>query len=146
MQTKRKERSFPMKRTHSIFVIMAVVVAALCLASCEETTPVVGERKTFYGKWKCNFTTSDTPPEGVLFRIRKGDVITFNNSGSYDLVHSDGKKEHGLWLEKQDRILSFKPDAQPEYFNFTYTALDENILTLMYSSDYRFNLRRLKSD
>ena len=96
-----------MKRTHSFFVIMAIVAAALCFASCEETPPVVGEEQTIPGRWKCNFTTSDTPPEGVLFWIRKGDTITFRDF-SYELVRSNGEVEEGKW-QKIGNTLRFIP-------------------------------------
>lgn len=109
-----------MKRTHSFFVIMAIVAAALCFASCEETPPVVGEEQTIPGRWKCNFTTSDTPPEGVLFWIRKGDIITFRDS-SYELVRSNGEVEEGKW-QKIGSTLRFIPILQ-EIFSISCVML-----------------------
>lgn len=134
-----------MKRTHSFFVIMAVVVAALCLASCEETTPVVGEEQTIIGRWKCTFTTSDTPPEGVLFWIRKGDIITFRDF-SYELVRSNGEVEEGKW-QKIGSTLRFIPILQESFFDFLCDA-DNIYITLIYPTElnYLIRLERLYTD
>lgn len=134
-----------MKRTHSFFVIMAVVVAALCLVSCEETTPAVGEEQTIPGRWKCNFTTSDTPPEGVLFWIRKGDIITFRDS-SYELVRSNGEVEEGKW-QKIGSTLRFIPILQESFFDFLCDA-DNIYITLIYPTElnYLIRLDRLYTD
>ena len=127
-----------MKRTHSIFVTLAFVVAALCLASCEETTPVVGEEQTIIGRWKCTFTTSDTPPEGVLFWIRKGDIITFRDF-SYELVRSDGEIELGRW-QKIGNTLRFIPNLQENYFEFLCDAdmFSIKLIKLIYPTELNY--------
>ena len=134
-----------MKRTHSFFVIMAIVAAALCFASCEETPPVVGEEQTIPGRWKCNFTTSDTPPEGVLFWIRKGDIITFRDF-SYELVRSNGEVEEGKW-QKIGSTLRFIPILQESFFDFLCDA-DSIYITLIYPTElnYLIRLDRLYTD
>ena len=134
-----------MKRTHSFFVIMAIVAAALCFASCEETPPVVGEEQTIPGRWKCNFTTSDTPPEGVLFWIRKGDTITFRDF-SYELVRSNGEVEEGKW-QKIGSTLRFIPILQESFFDFLCDA-DNIYITLLYPTElnYLIRLDRLYTD
>jgi len=134
-----------MKRTHSFFVIMAIVAAALCFASCEETPPVVGEEQTIPGRWKCNFTTSDTPPEGVLFWIRKGDTITFRDF-SYELVRSNGEVEEGKW-QKIGSTLRFIPILQESFFDFLCDA-DSIYITLIYPTElnYLIRLDRLYTD
>lgn len=134
-----------MKRTHSFFVIMAIVAAALCFASCEETPPVVGEEQTIPGRWKCNFTTSDTPPEGVLFWIRKGDTITFRDF-SYELVRSNGEVEEGKW-QKIGSTLRFIPILQESFFDFLCDA-DNIYITLIYPTElnYLIRLNRLYTD
>lgn len=134
-----------MKRTHSFFVIMAIVAAALCFASCEETPPVVGEEQTIPGRWKCNFTTSDTPPEGVLFWIRKGDIITFRDF-SYELVRSNGEVEEGKW-QKIGSTLRFIPILQESFFDFLCDA-DNIYITLIYPTElnYLIRLERLYTD
>ncbi len=134
-----------MKRTHSFFVIMAIVAAALCFASCEETPPVVGEEQTIPGRWKCNFTTSDTPPEGVLFWIRKGDIITFRDF-SYELVRSNGEVEEGKW-QKIGSTLRFIPILQESFFDFLCDA-DNIYITLIYPTElnYLIRLDRLYTD
>lgn len=134
-----------MKRTHSFFVIMAIVAAALCFASCEETPPVVGEEQTIPGRWKCNFTTSDTPPEGVLFWIRKGDTITFRDF-SYELVRSNGEVEEGKW-QKIGSTLRFIPILQESFFDFLCDA-DNIYITLIYPTElnYLIRLDRLYTD
>ena len=134
-----------MKRTHSFFVIMAIVAAALCFASCEETPPVVGEEQTIPGRWKCNFTTSDTPPEGVLFWIRKGDTITFREF-SYELVRSNGEVEEGKW-QKIGSTLRFIPILQESFFDFLCDA-DNIYITLIYPTElnYLIRLDRLYTD
>ena len=134
-----------MKRTHSFFVIMAIVAAALCFASCEETPPVVGEEQTIPGRWKCNFTTSDTPPEGVLFWIRKGDIITFLDF-SYELVRSNGEVEEGKW-QKIGSTLRFIPILQESFFDFLCDA-DSIYITLIYPTElnYLIRLDRLYTD
>jgi hypothetical protein len=134
-----------MKRTHSFFVIMALVAAALCFASCEETPPVVGEEQTIPGRWKCNFTTSDTPPEGVLFWIRKGDTITFRDF-SYELVRSNGEVEEGKW-QKIVSTLRFIPILQESFFDFLCDA-DNIYITLIYPTElnYLIRLDRLYTD
>lgn len=134
-----------MKRTHSFFVIMALVAAALCFASCEETPPVVGEEQTIPGRWKCNFTTSDTPPEGVLFWIRKGDTITFRDF-SYELVRSNGEVEEGKW-QKIGSTLRFIPILQESFFDFLCDA-DNIYITLIYPTElnYLIRLDRLYTD
>ncbi len=133
-----------MKRTLSIFVIMAFVVAALCLVSCEGTTPVVGEEQTISGRWKCVFTTSDTPPEGVLLRIQKGDMITFYGVSRYELVHSDGGLETGK-CEKRGNTLRFIPDFQQAYFDFS-CDVDFVSMHLVYQSNYIIRLERFYAD
>lgn len=127
-----------MKRTHSFFVIMAIVAAALCFASCEETPPVVGEEQTIPGRWKCNFTTSDTPPEGVLFWIRKGDTITFRDF-SYELVRSNGEVEEGKW-QKIGSTLRFIPILQESFFDFLCDA-DNIYITLIYPTELNYLIR-----
>ena len=124
---------------------MAVVVAALCLVSCEETPPVVGEEQTIPGRWKCNFTTSDTPPEGVLFWIRKGDTITFRDF-SYELVRSNGEVEEGKW-QKIGSTLRFIPILQESFFDFLCDA-DNIYITLIYPTElnYLIRLDRLYTD
>ena len=124
---------------------MAIVVAALCFASCEETPPVVGEEQTIPGRWKCNFTTSDTPPEGVLFWIRKGDIITFLDF-SYELVRSNGEVEEGKW-QKIGSTLRFIPILQESFFDFLCDA-DSIYITLIYPTElnYLIRLDRLYTD
>lgn len=124
---------------------MAVVVAALCFASCEETPPVVGEEQTISGRWKCIFTTSDTPPEGVLFWIRKGDIITFRDF-SYELVRSNGEVEKGKW-QKIGSTLRFIPILQESFFDFLCDA-DNIYITLIYPTElnYLIRLDRLYTD
>ena len=122
---------------------MAFVVAALCLASCEETTPVVGEEQTIPGRWKCTY--SDTPPEGVLFWIRKGDIITFRDF-SYELVRSNGEVEEGKW-QKIGSTLRFIPILQESFFDFLCDA-DNIYITLIYPTElnYLIRLDRLYTD
>lgn len=127
-----------MKRTHSFFVIMAVVVAALCLVSCEETTPVVGEEQTIPGRWKCTY--SDTPPEGATFWIRKGETIIISGNNSYDLDHGDGTAEHGVCVWSMNEI-RFKPLTQRDYFVFKYST-DTYYITLSYSRGHQIQLVR----
>ena len=124
---------------------MAIVAAALCFASCEETPPVVGEEQTIPGRWKCNFTTSDTPPEGVLFWIRKGDIITFRDF-SYELVRSNGEVEEGKW-QKIGSTLRFIPILQESFFDFLCDA-DSIYITLIYPTElnYLIRLDRLYTD
>lgn len=124
---------------------MAIVAAALCFASCEETPPVVGEEQTIPGRWKCNFTTSDTPPEGVLFWIRKGDTITFRDF-SYELVRSNGEVEEGKW-QKIGSTLRFIPILQESFFDFLCDA-DIIYITLIYPTElnYLIRLDRLYTD
>lgn len=124
---------------------MAIVAAALCFASCEETPPVVGEEQTIPGRWKCNFTTSDTPPEGVLFWIRKGDIITFCDF-SYELVRSNGEVEEGKW-QKIGSTLRFIPILQESFFDFLCDA-DNIYITLIYPTElnYLIRLERLYTD
>lgn len=124
---------------------MAIVAAALCFASCEEMPPVVGEEQTIPGRWKCNFTTSDTPPEGVLFWIRKGDTITFRDF-SYELVRSNGEVEEGKW-QKIGSTLRFIPILQESFFDFLCDA-DNIYITLIYPTElnYLIRLDRLYTD
>ena len=131
-----------MKRTHSFFVIMAVVVAALCFASCEETPPVVGEEQTIPGRWKC--TASTTPPEGATFWIRKGETIIISGNKSYDLDHGDGTAELGLceWSTKEIR---FQPLTQRDYFVFEYSTRTNSII-LSYSRGHQIRLERFNAD
>ncbi len=134
-----------MKRTHSFFVIMAFVVAALCFASCEETPPVVGEEQTIPGRWKCNFTTSDTPPEGATFWIRKGEKIFIRGNKHYDLDHGDGTVEHGLckWSTNEIRFI---PHTQRDSFVFEYSTDTYNYITLIYSRGHQIRLERFYAD
>ncbi len=130
-----------MKRTHSIFVIMAFVVAALCLVSCEETTPVVGEEQTIPGRWKC--TASTTPPEGATFWIRKDETIIISDDKSYDLDHGDGTAELGL-CEWSTNEIRFKPLTQRDYFVFEYSTRTYSII--LYSRGHQIRLDRLYTD
>ena len=130
-----------MKRTHSFFVIMAIVVAALCLASCEETTPVVGEEQTIIGRWKC--TASTTPPEGATFWIRKGETIIISDQ-SYDLDHGDGTAERGICVWSTNEI-RFKPPTQRDYFVFEYSTRTNSII-LSYSRGHQIRLERFNAD
>ena len=131
-----------MKRKHSFFVMMAFVVAALCLASCEETTPVVGEEQTIPGRWKC--TASTTPPEGATFWIRKGETIIISGNKSYDLDHGDGTAERGICVWSTNEI-RFKPKTQRDYFVFKYYTGTYSI-TLRYSRDHQIRLERFYAD
>ena len=131
-----------MKRTHSFFVIMAVVVAALCLVSCEETTPVVGSAQGLYGKWKCTY--SDTPPEGATFWIRKGETIIISGNNSYDLDNGDGTAEHGLCAWSMNEI-RFRPHTQRDYFVFEYSTGTYSI-TLSYSRGHQIRLESFYAD
>ena len=131
-----------MKRTHSFFVIMAVVVAALCLVSCEETPPVVGEEQTIPGRWKC--TASTTPPEGATFWIRKGETIIISGNKSYDLDHGDGTAELGL-CEWSTNEIRFKPPTQRDYFVFEYSTRTYSII-LSYSRGHQIRLVRFNAD
>ena len=130
-----------MKRTHSFFVIMAFVVAALCLASCEETTPVVGSAEGLHGNWKC--TASTTPPEGATFWIRKGETIIISDQ-SYDLDHGDGTAERGICVWSTNEI-RFKPPTQRDYFVFEYYTGTYSI-TLSYSRGHRILLESFYAD
>ena len=130
-----------MKRAHSFFVIMAFVVAALCLVSCEETPPVVGEEQTIPGRWKC--TSSATPPEGATFWIREGEtIIIYGNN--YDLDHGDGTAEYGLCMWSMNEI-RFKPYTQRDYFVFEYSTRTNSII-LSYSRGHQIRLDRLYTD
>ena len=131
-----------MKRTHSIFVIMAFVVAALCLVSCEETPPVVGSAEGLYGNWKCIYST--TPPEGATFWIRKGEKIYIRGNKHYDLDHGDGTVEHGICMWSTNEI-SFIPHTQRDSFVFEYST-DTYSITLSYSRDHQIRLERFNAD
>ena len=124
---------------------MAIVAAALCFASCEETPPVVGEEQTIPGRWKCNFTTSDTPPEGVLFWIRKGDTITFRDFSYWEKTAAWYGSE-GKW-QKIGSTLRFIPILQESFFDFLCDA-DSIYITLIYPTElnYLIRLDRLYTD
>ncbi len=121
---------------------MAFVVAALCLVSCEETTPVVGEEQTIPGNWKC--TSSDTPPEGATFWIRKGETIIISGNKHYDLDHGDGTVEHGLckWSTNEIRFI---PHTQRDYYVFEYSTA-YNSITLSYSRGHQIRLESFYAD
>ena len=120
---------------------MAFVVAALCLVSCEETTPVVGSAEGLHGNWKC--TASTTPPEGATFWIRKGETIIISDQ-SYDLDHGDGTAERGICVWSTNEI-RFKPKTQRDYFVFKYYTGTYSI-TLRYSRDHQIRLERFYAD
>ena len=113
-----------MKRIYSpVFITIALLSSLLLFTSCEEETPSVGSTQDIYGRWECI-----TAPSNSNAHFIKGDIITFN-SGGYDLVHPDGKKEYGRFFINGN-TLTLIPGGSKEIY-FSVKQLDTIFLHLM---------------